>query len=572
MRVLISLLLLLAAATLPAQVPDTAQADRTLSEELAREIAAQYNAPAALRATGAITIGRDQVVDGNVAVLHGPLTILGRVNGNVVVINGNLLLQQGAVVTGAVSVAGGAISGVDGADIGGGIRWNPQSLRFRLEGDRLVPERERRDLTEFIDWRVGPGSDDQWRSRITIMSGGTYNRVEGLPILTGPSLRYRSEYMQLALDVLGILRSAGGFRWDRDDLGYDVQARVRVGETQGLSLRARLFDVVQPVEEWQLRASEVGFASFLVRRDYRDYFNVHGASATLGAHASDGARLELEYSTERTRSREEGNPFSLFRRGAEWRVNPEADAGRYRILTGRLILDTRNEPVHPRTGWLFSADIERGSSDAAFLAAGHDVASEWSGLPADRVVSTSYTRAFLDLRRYNRVSPGGQLNLRAVLGGWIGGDDLPVHRRLSVGGAGSLPGYNFRRSLGDDVFTCGGVALPGAPGLCERVALAQIEFRGDLQLHWGRERRNWWIGVDRPASWVLFANSGRGWLVEGGADDGIRYDAGRLPPLRTFRSDIGGGLDFGWIGFFVAKSVSDPGEPANFFMRLRHRF
>jgi hypothetical protein len=32
------------------------------------------------------------------------------------------------------------------------------------------------------------------------------------------------------------------------------------------------------------------------------------------------------------------------------------------------------------------------------------------------------------------------------------------------------------------------------------------------------------------------------------------------------------GLDIGGIGIYAAKSVSTPGEPANFFVRLRHRF
>jgi len=45
-----------------------------------------------------------------------------------------------------------------------------------------------------------------------------------------------------------------------------------------------------------------------------------------------------------------------------------------------------------------------------------------------------------------------------------------------------------------------------------------------------------------------------------------------VPPLSTFRTDVGLGLDFGGIGVYCAKSVSSPTEPANFFVRLRHRF
>lgn len=574
MRVPVLLALLMATTALPAQVPDTARADKrdgVLPAEIAREIAALYNAPAALRATGPATIGVGQTVEGDVAILNGPLTIDGEVRGRVVVVNGNLLFGRGAHVSGDVIVVGGTMVGEERAQISGAVRWYPEMLRYHRDGERIVPDRDRAEVPEIFDWRLSPGDDDQWRSRILIMSGGTYNRVEGLPVLIGPSLRFQSDYTRMSLDVLGIMRSAQGFRWDGENLGHDVHARVRIGDTRGLSIGGRLMDVVRPVEAWELRDSEVGLASFLVRRDYRDYYNAHGASASLTLHATEATWVELEYSAERWRSRDARDPFSLFRRNTEWRANPEMDAGRYRIASMRFHVDSRNERTHPRTGWLIDAEVERGSSGATRLGAGHDAASVWEELPEDRIVSTSYTRGFLDLRRYNRVSPRGQLNVRAVVGGWLGGDDLPLQRRLSLGGAGSLPGYNFRRPVGDDVLTCGGATLEGSPALCERVLLGQVEYRGDLHFRW-RGDRDWGVDVDWPAAWVLFLDTGRGWLIESNNDDGVRYGSGNLPPLRTFRVDIGGGLDLGWIGLFVAKSVTDAEQPANFFIRLRHRF
>jgi hypothetical protein len=52
----------------------------------------------------------------------------------------------------------------------------------------------------------------------------------------------------------------------------------------------------------------------------------------------------------------------------------------------------------------------------------------------------------------------------------------------------------------------------------------------------------------------------------------LQYTRGTLPPLSTFRTNVGAGVDFEAIGFFVAKSVSDAKLPANFIVRLRHRF
>ena len=72
-------------------------------------------------------------------------------------------------------------------------------------------------------------------------------------------------------------------------------------------------------------------------------------------------------------------------------------------------------------------------------------------------------------------------------------------------------------------------------------------------------------------SWVLFADAGRGWKVA--ADPGGTAIAnGEWPPLRSFKIDLGAGIDFGGVGLYWAKAVSDGGEPVRFMVRLERRF
>jgi hypothetical protein len=52
----------------------------------------------------------------------------------------------------------------------------------------------------------------------------------------------------------------------------------------------------------------------------------------------------------------------------------------------------------------------------------------------------------------------------------------------------------------------------------------------------------------------------------------LQYGAGTFPGLHTFRADVGVGLRLDDLGLYIAKSVTDPRTPLNFFARLQPRF
>ena len=147
------------------------------------------------------------------------------------------------------------------------------------------------------------------------------------------------------------------------------------------------------------------------------------------------------------------------------------------LLGASLRIDTRNDKEDPTTGWFINADYERGLREADSI-----TMDRAKGL--FNANTRTYNRAFLDFRRYNRLGPGAQLNFRVVTGGWAGQDGLPLQRRLSVpGGAGSMPGFDFRRPAGSlDLGTCNAVARPDLPANCDRIMLGQVEYRGNLHI------------------------------------------------------------------------------------------
>ena len=415
---------------------------------------------------------------------------------------------------------------------------------------------------------------DNDRGGLTISSGKTYNRVEGLPIYLGPTYQNRIAHANISIAALGIIRSSNKFHWDPENLGHRLTAEVRVGRRRGYAIGAASFDEVAKIEPWQLTEPDGGLASFFLKRDYFDWFGRHGGRLYASAFATDYGSVTLGYSSERWSSRSAREVWSLFRGDEAWRANPRINDGLVHLIDLKFQFDTRNRELRPLAGWYLDGEYEYGAGN--FSTEGTRISPDEVDNPARRL---EYGRAFLDLRRYNRISPRRQLNARLVLGGWLHGDELPMQRRFSVGGVGTLPGFDFRRlGIGTDVGQCSPESgpLPGRPAECERVALAQLEYRHELVSELfdifnrnGIRVRGATFRV-KPSA-VAFVDAGRGWLV-GRREDDLQYSSGSLPGFDTWRTDLGLGLDLGIAGMYVAKAVSEAKEPANFFVRIRGRF
>jgi outer membrane protein assembly factor BamA len=391
--------------------------------------------------------------------------------------------------------------------------------------------------------------------------------------MIGPTFGHRFGEPRLEVSALGIFRTGETIEWNSQNVGHSLKAELSFGRGTGLAVGGHLFDVVDPAEDWQLRDVEVGLASFFLHRDYRDYYNRHGGSGYVRLSLTRDMDLTASLSDERWASRQTLDPYTLFRNSQEWRPNPGMDEGRFHVANGTLRIDTRSDEDDPRSGWHIVADYERGTGRTTFFA------PTTPGIrDADTDGITTYTRGFLDLRRYNQFSPESQINFRVVAGGWLNGDELPLQRRFSLGGPGTLGGYAFRRTgATDDVLQCtNGVDIPlGVPAQCERMLLVQAEYRGDLWMSlfgdWDFDDSWHGGGWHHRAQWVLFSDAGRGWLVGDRIGD-MQYPKDKLPSLSTFKTDIGIGFDAGLIGVFAAKSVSDSKEPPRFWVRVGRRF
>jgi len=541
------------------------------------EIIRFYNAPSTTRLVGRTRLPRGNEWRGDVAVRNGPALIGGRVNGALVVINGDVLLEPGAEITGNLIVVGGTVDGSAEARIGGELRQYREPLLYRLrgEGDEIAyaPNLRRR-----ASWN--PGARVSWgtgdtRSTLTIATGGTFNRVEGLPIVFGPLFDWRlHDNLRARLDALGVFRSAGDLSDKRSDLGYMVRTELRSGDIRQVGVGFRAYDVVTPVEDWGLRNAEVGWSAFVFARDYRDYFLNKGWAARLFAHPEKQIAVALEVRRDWQASVAARDPWTLFRNSDAWRPNAPIDEGHYTTLSANGTIDTRNDLDDPTSGWIVRATLEHSSSKDVTPQTGVPAAVRGT-IPTDG--SYAFDRLFLDVRRYARVSASGRLNLRLLIGGWLGGDPLPLQRRLSLGGPDPMAGYPFRQSgcnrdIADPAFAGSLVAA------CDRVVAVQAEYRGHLKLDWsytpfgtgreeGDEEGGTLFRLEGP-DLVVFGDAGQAWLVGDGPG---RLPSGSLPTLGSWLAELGLGVDWGGFGVYVAKAVTT-GEHLRFTVRLDHRF
>ena len=561
----------LAARGAAAQQPDTLPAAApALSAVVAREAAARYNAPVALRVKSATTIDSTQIVDGDVAALEAPLTIAGTVRGDVVAINASVTLRPGARVDGGIFVVGGIVTGLDVARVTGEVRTYQAPLRYTPNGsggEGIVVEEPEGAEALFAWVRLRPHVERE--NGFRFRNYATYNRVEGLPIYAGPYITRPIPRGVLTAELFGVMRSAESFRWSSENVGHRATIEARTNGELQLVAGGRLQDVVESTQPWQMSNTETALATFFLHRDYRDWYSRLGGTVFAGLTGARGLSVMASLSDERWASRRERDPWTLFRDAQPWRANPTFDDGRYHTFRLTGTLDTRNNPDDPWDGWTVFAELERGHGEVDDFGA----RSRTPPAPGARVESATprYTRGLLDLRRYSRLSPQTQLNVRAIAGGWLAGDPLPLQRQLSVGGFGTLPGYDFNDGTpGRDKLRCTGPTVrPGRPAECDRIAVAQLEYRVDLGLERLRRVASYWYG---RGAVVAFVDAGRGWRVRDEVTDAVDFGTRTLPALNTFLTDVGAGLDFSVVGVYVAKAVSTSSEPPNVFIRIRHRF
>ncbi len=537
-----------------------------LPAEVLREVMSAWNDSATTRIVGSFFLPAGAVLQGPVAVFYGPLRVAGELIGRVTVINGNLVIDPGGLVRGEVLVVGGRVAVRPGGhyEASPSRTYSAAAQLIRMADGTLVERPPPRPLGELAtahaSFRTG-----RFATELSLETGRAYNRVEGLPIVLGPTVvREGLPDLDARLELRGIVWTAPDRSNRRADFGYTARLQFRFGSARQLTVRGQAFRVVSATEDQPLSAMEAGWSAFLFQRDYRDYYQSQGVTASASYLLGHSLTLHTSVRREAEQSVPANDPISVFRNNA-WRPNPLADDGHYLSWRVGLDLDTRNDPEAPASGWLVRSYWEQSrSDDAAPLSLPSEVRDP---IAPGRY---SFSRFWLDARRYARFNPSVRSSARLLVGGWLSGDPLPVQRRFSLGGPDVLPGYTFRSQ------SCApaGLTDPGRPALCDRLIALQVEVRTRTRVGLpipspdayltGLQR----LFAIREPDIIIFGDAGKAWIT--GAGPG-RVPNDKIPVLREWEYDVGFGIDAGGLGFYLTQPLSR-GLPPTFTMRLQRRF
>jgi hypothetical protein len=354
----------------------------------------------------------------------------------------------------------------------------------------------------------------------------------------------------------------------------------RFGSERRFAIGGRIHSSFVPISDLGLEDLESSLATFLLHKDYRDYYESDGWSVfATAAPTSAPLTLRLSYRDEDHRFAPVQSPWTLQRNDQPWRPQPLVAEGDLRMLEGEVVFDARNDESDPSDGWLLRARAVRGLDGALAIPEHLEVATDPVTAVPRRPFPTDFTSGLVDLRRYARLGPDSDLGLRIMLAGSVDGDPLPPQFQQALGGEGSLPGYGLftqdcharsrlysvrrgeeDRALDESVF--------GSYG-CDRAALVQFEFRrrlgfgvdfgpDDDEEDW--EDWEWYPTMDLSPSWAFFFDVGRGWSRS-------------APELDTSGvSDVGLGFFLGDLRLYFAKPLRGEQRDLNFFVRLHRRF
>jgi hypothetical protein len=366
-----------------------------------------------------MVIKDSEVVDNNVVVKHGDLTVYGMIHGNVLVVGGDLQVKSHGKITGDVRVIDGNIVKEDGAVIEG------------FEDKMSSAAKPYRETRKYIS-RSSRSFDVPWALEQTEFSSFIfrYNRVESVFLGLGSDKKYYWDG-QRQWNAYGSL--GWGFKshtW-RGNLGLSRQFAFSDDGAQSiLEFGGEGYTLTDTKDPWKISRMENTIAALIFHEDYRDYFERYGYTlhaAYYTQHNDFKSELQIAYAADHYDSLTNKVDWAFFGGDKHFRDNPLIVPGKMRSVMFSGGLTTVSKTSKGPKGWTIFGSAEIAKKD-------------WSG-------DFDFERYVVDVRRLQPLGTYDNINVRLRAG--TSGGTLPQQKTFELGGLGTLNAYSFNELSGN---------------------------------------------------------------------------------------------------------------------------
>jgi len=361
-----------------------------------------------------LVIDHEDFVRGDVVNFGGDIEVAGEINRNVVSIFGDVRIVSEGIVRGDVVCLDGRVYLKDEAAVYGetmahrGVKKS-RGARVRFDSDAWAPEK----FDVF----------------------GYYNRVDGL-FLGGKLVISDADSM------LPTVFGDCGYAFESERWKYELGVHQRIFDYYSFGLGGSFYRKTMTDDEWLSPGWESTALALLVAEDFRDYYEEEGGRIYLTFNPGyyNEAGVSYQYSELDWLDHHPGL-WALFGSSKDFRANFSSIESAERLerrdefnrklgqLTAWYILDTRDDPDFPYSGWWGHLEYQTAGDD----------------LKGD----LNFDRFTAEVRRYQPITRYQQINARIKYG--TSGRDLPLFRTFYLGGMRTIRGLDHKSLRGDQM-------------------------------------------------------------------------------------------------------------------------
>lgn len=371
-----------------------------------------------------IVIEPGQVVEGDLTVYRGDLTVEGEITGNVAVMFGNCRILPGARIGGDLAVLQGTLELSDPDEQVGGRISQRDFLKGALSDEDSPFEGPGTDVE--IDETMNEGRDDrlqEWEGDDDTDLFLSFNRVAGLQL----GLKFSPERARIRkgkwADVAG--HAAWAFGQSRPE--WDLKLRRRLLDESGLYIAVGAHRKTDTQDAWMLSTMENSLAGWLLHMDFFDWYDSKGGMAELGGFFFDG-RLQLEAGWFQEK-------YGSLDRETQWSWSGADRDYRENLFSDSLFVSNTNRGIRIGADLQLNrvvSNVRRGLA----LTLNYEKGLDGDPIEYDYQRWLGNLRFWLPLGRKQFESINGR-----VLAGRTTGDAYPLQYLFRLGGPDALPGY-----------------------------------------------------------------------------------------------------------------------------------